>query len=67
MCVVSAIYDYGRQNHIEWTPEVRNQWLQLVEAARVFDHVAGQPDCEDPEKAKFLQAIEQQVQPETKE
>jgi hypothetical protein len=61
------IYDYGKNNHVEWTPDVHKQFLQLLEAAKLFDQVAGQPDCEDPSKAKWLQEVKTQVDQQPKE
>lgn len=40
------------------------QWrafLKLLEAAEAFDEEAGQPDCEDPEKAAWKQRIQDKL------
>jgi hypothetical protein len=49
--------------HSPWPvdPEEMRKFLEafhaMVEAAKVFDELTGQPDCEDPEKA----ALEERV------
>ncbi len=60
MCTVSAIYDYGRGID-NWNRESLEEFKQLLEAAKKFDIVSKQPDCEDPEKAKWLELAERQV------
>jgi hypothetical protein len=40
------------------TPEEWAAFLELVEKARKFDEMTGQPDCEDPDKALWFEAIE---------
>lgn len=62
MCAVSAIYDYGKSiSHKEWirNEELINQFKKLLEQAHEFDKKTGQPDCEDPEKMKWWNAIEE--------
>lgn len=63
MCSVSMVLDYGQK---VWplidpvTPlitEPLKEWAKLLEQAKVFDKVAKQPDCEDPEKVKWLEAF----------
>lgn len=36
-------------------------FLELIKRAQEFDRVANQPHCEDPEKVKFQQAMEQRL------
>ena len=43
------------------TKEEIEAFLKLVKAAEEFDKRANQPHCEDPEKIKFLHAIEQRL------
>ena len=63
MCTVSAIYDYGRNmDPNRWDKELYEEFKKLLEAAKQFDEKTGQPDCEDPEKAKWIQIVEQKVQ-----
>jgi hypothetical protein len=73
MCVISLVLDYGNQNWPQqWsqpptnpTPPVVAEeqrkfidaFKKLMEAAKEFDEVTGQADCEDPEKAQLLDRI----------
>ena len=48
----------------EWpTPtalrELLESFRQAVEAAKAFDRLTNQPDCEDPEKAKLLDRVDE--------
>lgn len=69
MCVVSNIYDYGRKVWPTYptvsppapTPEQWEAFRELVEKARKFDELAGQPDCEDPTKAEWMAEIEARI------
>lgn len=69
MCAVSAIYDYGRnivpQEAFE-DAAFRENFLKLVREAKEFDKVTGQPDCEDSEKKKWWNAIEERHSKESK-
>jgi len=38
--------------------ELIDAFKQAAEAAKVFDRLTGQPDCEDPEKAKLVERVE---------
>jgi hypothetical protein len=62
MCSISSVYEYGR-NNIDpdaWTSkEVREAFRKLLQQAHEFDKQVKQPDCEDPEKAKWWTAIEE--------
>lgn len=63
MCTVSAIYDYGRKMDMNsWDYEALEEFKKLLEAAKKFDEKTGQPDCEDPEKAKWIEIVERKVQ-----
>ena len=37
------------------------EFLELVEKAKKFDELANQPDCEDPEKAAWMERIEERL------
>lgn len=63
MCTVSAIYDYGRGIAQEtWNQDMVNEFKKLLEAAKQFDVITGQPDCEDPEKMKWIEVVERNVE-----
>jgi hypothetical protein len=54
MCAVSVIYDmFGKQPDEWYTLERIDLFKRMVADARLFDEESGQPDCEDPEKAKL--------------
>ncbi len=59
MCAVSVIYDmFGKMPDTWYTKKRIELFERMVEDAKVFDKESGQPDCEDPEKAKVLERIE---------
>ena len=62
MCTVSAIHDYGRNVQTAWTIEGLQEFHKLLEAAKKFDQVTGQPDCEDTEKTKWLEIAKREVE-----
>lgn len=58
MCVVSMIMDHGRSYPPEhWDWRNTKDYLELVRKAREYDKMTGQPDCEDPEKARLIREI----------
>lgn len=58
MCAVSVIYDmFGKQPDNWYTKERIELFYSMVTDAKIFDEESGQPDCEDPEKAKVLDRI----------
>jgi hypothetical protein len=58
MCAVSVVYDmFGKQPDSWYTKERIDLFQRMVTDARLFDEESGQPDCEDPEKAKVLERI----------
>lgn len=60
MCAVSVIYDmFGKQPDHWYTKERIDLFRRMVVDAREFDIQANQPDCEDPEKAKLEQRIQE--------
>lgn len=65
MCAVSKVYDMFKEMPDDWyTPKRIDLFYNLVAAAEVFDKESGNPDCEDPDKAKVkerIQKIEQEL------
>ena len=62
MCVVSMVLDYGRTIPPErWRPDTWRPYKQLIEQAKEFDRIAEQPDCDDPEKARWMADMEKRV------
>ncbi len=61
MCAVSVIYGYGKNiPFADWQNEdLRRQLKQLVEQAQQFDINTNQPNCEDPEKMRWWNAVEE--------
>jgi hypothetical protein len=59
MCAVSAISDYGQG--VVFTQDSFAEFKKLMEAAKIFDEKTNQPDCEDPEKQKWIEVVERQV------
>lgn len=58
MCAVSVIYDmFGKQPDDWYTQERIELFKRMVADARLFDEESGQPDCEDPAKAKVEERI----------
>ncbi len=65
MCAVSVIYDmFAKQPDTWYTQQRIDLFRNMVADARTFDIQSGQPDCEDPEKAKLegrIEELEQQL------
>ena len=60
MCAVSVIYDMFRPMPDTWYNQERiDLFRRLIQDAKTFDVEAGQPDCEDPEKAKLEEHIDE--------
>ena len=61
MCTISANMAYGQTLPDDFWGDVEhfNAFKKLLDKAREFDKVTGQPNCEDPEKAKWWSAIEE--------
>lgn len=60
MCTVSVIYDTFNRFPDSWyTPERIELFHRMVTDARFLDQESGQPDCEDPEKAKIEEHIDE--------
>ena len=77
MCVVSMVTDWGQKKYPDWitwptttemfpTPREKivdyKEYLELVRKAEEYDRMTGQPDCIDPDKDKFLKALEKRVE-----
>lgn len=59
MCMSSIIYDmFGKMPDSWFNQGHINLFKQMIAEASIFDIDAGQPDCEDAEKAKVLDRIE---------
>lgn len=63
MCSVSATYDYFRENVQvkQWTPETWIQFQQIIERLDKLDALLNQKDCFDPEKAKWINEVEERL------
>lgn len=60
MCAFSAVADYGRDmDPNSWDENTRDAFRKLIQDAMDFDKKTGQPNCEDPEKLKWWNAIEE--------
>ena len=58
--MLSVIYAQFQNMPDDWyTPKRIELFYSMVAHAELFDEEAGQPDCLDPEKAKFDSKIEQ--------
>ena len=47
----------GREKYDEEIRDALKKYLELVDKAKQYDEVAGEPDCEDPKKAEFLTEV----------
>ncbi len=63
MCAVSAMHDYFRTNvPLEgWTRPVFNEYQEVIRRLEQLDAKLSQPDCEDPEKAAWMKAVEERL------
>lgn len=61
MCAVSVVYDYGKNiPFATWQDEeLRREFKRLLDQAHEFDVKTNQPDCEDSEKKRWWNAIEE--------
>lgn len=58
MCAVSVVYDmFGKLPDSWYTLQRIDLFHSMVTDAKTFDTESGQPDCEDPEKAKLEERI----------
>lgn len=62
MCVVSMVYDWADTlPNKYWTHHNYVYLGELIKKAEKYDELTKQPHCEDPEKAKVLERIEQRL------
>lgn len=63
MCAMSVVYDYMQQRVPldDWTRPAYDEFKQVIERLDRLDHLLGQPDCVDPEKAALMQRIEERL------
>jgi hypothetical protein len=62
MCAVSVVLDYGRTHPLrDWNQQSFGRFKVLVKEAEKFDADTNQPDCEDPEKAKWMREVEERL------
>jgi len=61
MCAVCVIYDtFGKLPDTWWNTQDRiTTFYTVLDQARILDALTGAPDCEDPEKAKLLERVEE--------
>ena len=48
----------------QWPQPVKSDWdrlLDLIKKAKEIDEATGQPDCEDPKKVEWLEAMEKRM------
>lgn len=59
MCAVSKVYDMFKEMPDDWyTPKRIKLFYEMEASAKKLDQETGQPDCEDPDKAKVKERIE---------
>lgn len=62
MCVVSMVYDWaGSLPDKYWTRPNYDYLQELIRKAQKYDEMTNQPHCEDENKAKVLERIEQRL------
>lgn len=60
MCAVSVVYGMFKEFPDDWyTQDKIDLFRRMVTDARTLDNLAGTPDCEDAEKAKVAQHIDE--------
>lgn len=60
MCAVSVVYGMFKDFPDEWYTQERIELFhRMVKDARTLDKEAGTPDCEDPEKEKVAEHIDE--------
>lgn len=58
MCVLSQVLDYGKRQPQEyWNASNFRLFTDMIDLAKKYDTATGQPDCEDPDKSKFLEEL----------
>ena len=59
MCVVSAIMDAGSNvPYYQWTPSTFSDFQEIIKRLDALDKKLGQPECHDPNKAKWMKKVE---------
>ena len=63
MCAVSAMHDYMRENVLEaqWTRPMFSEYQDIIRRLERLDENLKQPDCSDPQKAKWMERIEKRL------
>ena len=63
MCMVSVIYDYGRDRvpRDEWTRDSFGEYRKLIEMVEALDRKLDQTECHDPLKAKWMEEVEERL------
>lgn len=63
MCSVSVIMDYGRTRipPKQWTPSAWSEYKEILKRLEALDEKLGEPDCEDPAKAEWMENIEKRI------
>ena len=63
MCAVSVMYDYLKDN-VPLTQWERDSWEKckvMLEQVAEMDALLDQPDCEDSDKAKYAEQVEEKL------
>jgi hypothetical protein len=63
MCAASMVIDYGRQYiHMnDWTIPTYNEFTEILRRVNELDKKLNQPECHDPEKAKWMKEVEERL------
>ncbi len=63
MCAVSVIHDYMRERvPVErWTPSAFDLFQEVLGKLGELDVALSDPDCEDPQKAQYLDQIRERL------
>ena len=64
MCMMSVLTQYGRDRVADtaWTPQSWQQFKDITGQVEKLDTDLGEPDCVDPEKAAWMQRIEERIE-----
>ena len=59
MCAASVILDYGSKiERTKWTEDSFNQFKLILDEIKILDERIGEPNCEDKEKEKWMDLVE---------
>lgn len=62
LCVVSMVFDWANErDKYYWTRPNYDSLKELIRKAEQYDIMTNQPHCEDENKAKVLERIEQRL------